>query len=63
FLVEVAPKHQAEFEKLMSGCDFGLVGEVMSEPSLEITGRDGKEILLNTPVSELKEAWQRPMRW
>lgn len=63
FLAEVSPEHKAEFEKLMQAGDFGLIGEVTAEPRLKIAGRNGSEIIINIPVSELKEAWQRPMRW
>ncbi len=62
FLVEVASKDRRRFESMMTGVDFGAIGEVTRKAKLEIYGLDGK-VALSVPIAELKEAWQRPLRW
>jgi hypothetical protein len=34
----------------------------MSDISLKIYGLSGEQVL-STPLAELKEAWQNPLRW
>ncbi len=60
FLVEVEPAKQAKFEIAMRGTTFGRIGEVTASPQLLINGakKTGK-----VAVADLKEAWQRPLRW
>jgi len=60
-LVTVHPEHLAAFEELFAGQDCGLVGRVIEEQELLIFGREG-QILVKSPLSNLKEAWQRPLR-
>jgi phosphoribosylformylglycinamidine synthase II len=62
FLVEVAPEDRQQFEDMMAGVDFAAVGQVTSKERLEIYGLNG-EVVLSAFVAELKEAWQRPLRW
>ena len=62
FLVEIAPKNKQEFEKALSGVDFAEIGRVMKDKKLEVYGRNGG-IILSAPVADLKEAWQKPLRW
>ena len=62
FLVEVAPENQAEFEKVMFGISLANIGRVTDSEKLEIYGVEGKEILIAS-LGELKEAWQKPIRW
>ena len=62
FLVEVAPENQAEFEKVMFGISLANIGRVTDSEKLEIYGVEGKEIL-TASLGELKEAWQKPIRW
>ncbi|MFC1932945.1 phosphoribosylformylglycinamidine synthase subunit PurL [Chloroflexota bacterium] len=62
FLVEVAPKDKANFENMMSGVDFAAVGQVTNKQRLEVYGLTGKKVL-SAPLDELKEAWQKPLRW
>ncbi len=61
FLVEVAPDNKEEFEKIM-GDGTAAIGEVTTTPVLEVYGVDNKRII-QASLSELKEAWQRPLRW
>jgi len=62
FLVEVALENQAEFERVMSGITLANVGRVTDSEKLEIYGVEGKEIL-TASLGELKESWQKPIRW
>ena len=62
FLVEVEPEHEAEFLKAMKGVPMAQIGHVSQEENLEIYGIDESRIL-NAPLAELKEAWQKPLRW
>jgi len=62
FLVEVAPEKKGEFERVMRGTSFDAIGQVTDSGVLEIYGLNGEKIV-STPVAELKEAWQKPLRW
>ena len=62
FLVEVAPESKAEFEQVMNGTSFAAIGQVTGSEALEIYGVNGKKIV-TASLNELKEAWQRPLRW
>jgi phosphoribosylformylglycinamidine synthase len=62
FLVEVAPKNKKDFEDAMPGVDYAEIGRVMKDKRLEVYGRNGR-IILTAPITELKEAWQKPLRW
>ena len=62
FLVEVALADKRQFEDMMAGVDFAAIGEVTDKGKLEVYGLKGK-LVLEALVRELKEAWQRPLRW
>ncbi len=62
FLVEVTPESRNEFEQIMDGMKLAAIGQVTDSEILEIYGLDGRKIIA-TPLHELKEAWQRPIRW
>jgi len=62
FLVEVAPEDSQQFEGMMAGIDFSAIGQVTSKERLEVYGLN-REIVLSALIVELKEAWQRPLRW
>ncbi len=62
FLVEVAPESRAEFEQVMGAASLSVIGEVNDSGVLEVYGVDGRRVLAE-PIGELKEAWQRPLRW
>jgi len=62
FLVEVAPENKNKFEKVMKGTRFAAIGQVTDSEVLEIYGVNGKPVVTKS-ISELKEAWQRPLRW
>ncbi len=62
FLVEIAPDHKQQFQDMMDGVDFAAIGVVTSRDKLEVYGLNG-EIVLSALIAELKEAWQKPLRW
>jgi phosphoribosylformylglycinamidine synthase len=62
FLVEVASEDRRKFEDIMAGVDFAAIGQVTSKEKLEVYGLNG-EMVLSALIAELKEAWQRPLRW
>ncbi|MFC2071948.1 AIR synthase-related protein [Chloroflexota bacterium] len=62
FLVEVVPENQTEFEEIMSGTSLAAIGQVTDAEVLEIYGLNGGKVVA-TSLGELKEAWQKPIRW
>jgi phosphoribosylformylglycinamidine synthase II len=62
FIVEVTKKNQQRFEKALKGVTFGLIGCVANDKNFKIHGLDGK-VCVNADIKELKEAWQKPLRW
>jgi phosphoribosylformylglycinamidine synthase len=62
FLAEVAPEDRQQFESMMAGVDFAAIGKVTGNGKLEVCGING-ETVLSVSIAELKEAWQRPLRW
>ena len=62
FLVEVALENKGEFEKTLGGTSFAAIGKVTGDDVVKVYGLGG-EIIVNTDVAELKEAWQKPLRW
>jgi len=38
------------------------IGEVTDSGKLDIVGLNGRNVV-STAITELKEAWQRPLRW
>jgi len=76
FIVEVEPKNQKKFEKIMCGeksplaplCERGnggicsVIGKVRKDKKFIVYGLNGKPVV-NTNISELKESWQKTLRW
>ncbi len=62
FIAEVAPADKQEFEKILSGVAFAEIGRVTDNNKFEAYGLNGK-VVLNANIAELKEAWQKPLRW
>ena len=62
FIVEVAPDKKDLFEKEMAGTPFALIGQVINEPGLDVYGQKGNSVV-SISINELKEAWQKPLRW
>jgi phosphoribosylformylglycinamidine synthase len=62
FLCEVETCNQAEFEKMMHNLDYGCIGRVEKQPRMMVTGLGG-DIIIDEALQNLKEAWQKPLRW
>ena len=62
FLVEVQPDFANEFEKCFADLPLLRLGETVKEPRLRIAGADGAWVVWAN-LSDLKEAWQKPLRW
>jgi phosphoribosylformylglycinamidine synthase len=62
FLVEVAAEKQAEFEKTMKGSSYAKIGRVTDSAVLEVIGLSGQKVV-TAAIDDLKESWQRPLRW
>jgi len=60
-LVTVKPEHRPRFEELFAGQHFACIGEVTVAPQLEVVGQSG-DLIIESLNSELKEAWQAPLR-
>jgi phosphoribosylformylglycinamidine synthase len=61
FVVEVAPGQCAVFEQAMKDVPLRRIGQTVAEPRLRIAGASGEWIVWAS-LSDLKEAWQRPLR-
>jgi phosphoribosylformylglycinamidine synthase subunit PurSL len=62
FLVEIEPDRVDAFRHLFSALPLTELGVTVAEPRLRIAGENG-EWLIWAKLSELKEAWQKPLRW
>jgi phosphoribosylformylglycinamidine synthase II len=62
FIVTVSRHKQKDFERLLKGARFGLIGCVSSGNDFKVHGIDG-DICLEANIHQLKEAWQKPLRW
>jgi phosphoribosylformylglycinamidine synthase len=62
FLVEARPIDAAALEALFAGLPLTRLGQTVKEPRLRIAGANGEWVVW-TALADLKEAWQRPMRW
>ena len=70
FLIEVEPANQVAIGQLFQSHNVpcNLIGEVTTSNRLQIaasaaTDRGKGPWLIDLPLEELKEAWQRPLRW
>lgn len=62
FIAEVRPENAVEFEKTMKDTVIAKIGQVNNSGKMEVTGLEGKPIM-KAGIADLKEAWQKPMRW
>lgn len=62
FVVTVPPAHQKAFEEIMRDSPWGLVGVVVSRPSLTVVGLKG-ETVINEEISALKAAWKATLNF
>jgi phosphoribosylformylglycinamidine synthase subunit PurSL len=62
FVVEVTPENSAALRALFDELPLTYLGKTISEKRLRIAGSNG-EWMVWAKLSELKEAWQAPLRW
>jgi len=62
FVVTVPPPHLQAFCEALHGCVIGEVGYVLDTPQFMVLGLQGA-VVINSDIVELKDAWQRPLRW
>jgi phosphoribosylformylglycinamidine synthase len=62
FVVEVKPDLADRFNTTFAGLPFASIGTTQKEPRLRIAGANG-EWLVWSSLSQLKDAWQKPLRW
>jgi phosphoribosylformylglycinamidine synthase len=61
FVVTVAPENVARFEAFMKGTVFADVGAVTQQQDFTVI--DGETVVLCAGIDELKDAWQKTLRW
>ena len=62
FIVEVAPENKDAFERMMQGIICVLIGKVNDSDIMKISGVSGG-IVVSVSLHDLKESWQKPLRW
>ncbi|MSR53573.1 MAG: phosphoribosylformylglycinamidine synthase subunit PurL [Gemmataceae bacterium] len=62
FVLEVKSEHVLAIQKLFAGLPLAKIGTTVKEPRLRLAGANG-EWLIWSKLDELKEAWQKPLRW
>ena len=62
FIVEVKPEDQKKFKQALKGISFGLIGRVEDTPEFIVYGLK-QQVCVNTYIQDLKESWQKPLRW
>ena len=62
FVVEVKPENVATFKAVMGDLPLTVLGKTVTEPRLRIAGNNG-EWLIWAKLADLKETWQKPLRW
>jgi phosphoribosylformylglycinamidine synthase len=63
FVLEVEPAKTAALQACWAGrAPLHRLGQTVKEPRLRVAGASGEWILWST-AKDMKEAWQRPLRW
>ena len=62
FVVTVHPEIQAAFEDCLKGNAFSEIGKVIDGSEFKVVGLNGKAVV-RVNIFDLKEAWQRPLKW
>jgi phosphoribosylformylglycinamidine synthase len=63
FLIEIEKEHEKEVASLLSDVPSRHIGVVTEDPHLRISGADQAKPLIDASIADLKEAWQKPLRW
>lgn len=62
FVVTIHPEGKRLFEECLAGNAFAEIGVVTNQDYLIIKGGHGQKVV-SANIFELKEAWQKPLRW
>jgi phosphoribosylformylglycinamidine synthase len=62
FLLEVAPADAEAVRACFAGLPLFPAGQTVAQPRLRIAGAGGQWVVW-VPLADLKEAWQKPLRW
>jgi phosphoribosylformylglycinamidine synthase len=62
FVVTVRPEKKAAFEAMLAGSPFACVGTVTAEGLFRVKGLRGG-VIVEEKIEDLKEAWQRTLRF
>jgi phosphoribosylformylglycinamidine synthase len=62
FVCEVRPDKEDAFRSAFAGLPVGQIGTTVKESRLRIAGQGGEWLVWST-LAQLKEAWQKPLRW
>jgi phosphoribosylformylglycinamidine synthase II len=62
FVIEAKPQYAEQLKQAFAGLPFAKIGTTVADQRLRIAGANG-EWLVWAKLSELKEAWQKPLRW
>ena len=62
FVVTLDPSKKKAFEELLSDAIYGEIGVVLDHEIFRIIGLGGKKII-ETNIYDLKEAWQKPLKF
>jgi len=61
FLCEIQPNNAVAFESALSGIELARIGQVVDGDRFEVRARG--EVVIDSDLTTLKEAWQKPLRW
>jgi phosphoribosylformylglycinamidine synthase len=62
FVIEVKPDNATAVQELFADLPLTPLGRTVKEPRLRITAASGEWVVWAN-LAELKEAWQKPLRW
>jgi phosphoribosylformylglycinamidine synthase len=62
FVIEAKPEFAERLKQVFAGLPFAKIGVTVQDHRLRVAGANG-EWLIWAKLSELKEAWQKPLRW
>jgi phosphoribosylformylglycinamidine synthase len=62
FVVTVPQQHRQAFLETLGVCAVGEIGRVLDTPEFSVVGLSGNTVI-HSDIAQLKEAWQRPLRW
>ena len=62
FLIEVEPKNKKRLESFLRGIPHAQIGSVEGSLEFLVYGLN-KKTCVKARVEDLKEAWQKPLRW